>query len=139
MENDKLYQWLYSLDTNKLTRYHLKIDTNYNGMYKKGDYIKVLFTNKDGHDDYELIEPGRIETEFEVFKVDNENCIRMFSYSDDPCHAMELIRNHLFQVYEEVKQEADLAEKWLADATMKKADIDLKYGKKEKKVRKLNG
>lgn len=128
MENDKLYQWLYSLDTNKLTRQSLDIDTNYQGMYGKGDHIKVLFVNKDGHDDYELIESTRIETEFEVFKVNNENRIRMFSYSDDPCHAMELIRNHLFQVYEKVKQEADLAEKWLADATMKKADIELKYG-----------
>ena len=132
MEN-KLYQWLYSLDTNKLIRQSFDIDTNYQGMYEKGDHIKVLFVNKDGHDDYELIESTRIETEFEVFKVDNENRIRMFSYSDDPCHAMELIRNHLFQVYEKVKQEANLAEKWLADATMKKADIDLKYGEEKEK------
>ena len=132
MEN-KLYQWLYSLDTNKLTQYRLNIDTNYNGMYKKGDYIKVLFTDKDGYDDYELIDSTRVETEFEVFKIDNENRIRMFSYSDDPCHVMELIRNHLFQVYKKVKQEANLAEKWLADATMKKADIELKYGERKER------
>lgn len=132
MEN-KLYQWLYSLDTNTLNRTGLDIDTNYQGMYEKGDHIKVLFTNEDGHDDYELIKPARIETEIEAFKMDDENYIRMFSYSGDPCHAMELIRNHLFQVYEEVKQEADLAEKWLADATMKKADIELKYSNEKGK------
>lgn len=130
MEN-KLYQWLYSLDTNTLNRTGLDIDTNYQGMYEKGDHIKVLFTNEDGYDDYELIKPVRIETEFEVFKMDDENYIRMFSYSSDTCHAMELIRNHLFQIYEEIKQKADLAEKWLADATMKKADIELKYGKEK--------
>ena len=130
MEN-KLYQWLYSIDTNTLNRTGLDIDTNYQGMYEKGDHIKVLFTNEDGYDDYELIKPVRIETEFEVFKMDDENYIRMFSYSSDTCHAMELIRNHLFQIYEEIKQKADLAEKWLADATMKKADIELKYGKEK--------
>ena len=128
MENDKLYQWLYSLDTNKLTRQSLDIDTNYQGMYEKGDYVRVLFTNINGDDASELIKSAKIETEFEAFKMDDENYIRMFSYSDDPCHAMELIRNYLFQVYEEVKQNADLAKKWLADATMKKADINLKYG-----------
>ena len=126
---DKIYQWTYSLDTKMLYMNEFDVDVNYPGLYGPGDYIKIFLPDVDGDRDYdyELLEPNKIETEFKTYKAEHgDSRVIVFSYSDDPKHAMELYRDWLVKACDAAKNLYELNQKWLSDAVMKKAEIDLK-------------
>ena len=130
---DKIYQWRYSLSSNVLYRSAFDIDTAKYKDIQENYYIKVLYTDSDGSENYELLHQNQIEADIKTINIKEESSLVMYSYSDDPCHAISLFENHLSQIYEDTKKRADIAKKLLADVTTKKAEIELKYSEEKEK------